>query len=633
MNAAPLGRPQRRRTVTLALALCLAGITGPALVAPRAFVGTAWAQDGSSDDSGGDKTDPNARLQTQPTDTTWDVTRKTVSWFLHQKAALVVLGLLGLSLFLRVFFGLRARAEKAAAAGGGGLMGDYFAQKQLEKLLQAAKFEDAAEHVLKMGASGKGPPQDPNREIEAAELFLKARRFGRAAEIFVAKGKVKRAAEAYERAQTFDVAAELYEKAQDYERAEHNFLQAKNKPSVARMWAQAGNHQKAAAYFAEIGRPKEAGEHLEKLGKKSEAIDRYVEAFSLLTVGASRDRTLRAGERDLGVESESKDLFARICRLFDETKDWERYTAFLLKQERPDAAAEVFRKAGDLPRAAELLREARQWDAAGRLMKEMGKEKEALALFAQARQDRNELDKAAELYLEAGEFRIAAENYEKLGQTARAAEIFEKHKDPQRAADLFAKIGEYARAAALYEQTKQWNAAVFCHEQQNDFARVAECWEKAGNFFLAGVTWFTQRETLKAIAALRKVAKESEDRREGTRLLAILLHEAGKDAESLPFFEEGFGRKIEKDDVEAFYYYAQTLEHMAKEHGKALSAYETIQKLRPNYRDTARRIDALRAGKPLPKTSIYSDGQDDPGSLFHTSRFSLRGGAEGGRTG
>src|SRR5581483_6981642 len=112
----------------------------------------------------------------------------------------------------------------------------------------------------------------------------------------------------------------------------------------------------------------------------------------------------------------------------------------------------------------------------------------------------------------------------------------------------------------------------------------AECWEKAGNYFLAGVTWFTQRETLKAITALKRVPKENEDRKEAARLLGILLHEANKDQESLPFFEEGFGRKIEKEDVEAFYYYAQTLEHMPKEHAKALSAYETIQKLRPNYR-------------------------------------------------
>jgi len=620
MNAARDGRSWRRaRTVVLAVGLVS---VAPAFVPLRAPLASAIAQD----------TQPPTDLPpTKPTDTRWDVARDTGIWFWRQWYGKVVLGLVVLSVIARTYYGFRSSAERAAARGGGGMMGDFFAQKQLEKLLQGAKFEEAADHVLKMGQSGKGPQADPNREIEAAELFLKARRFGRAAEIFVKKNRLKRAAEAYERAQSFDLSAELYEKAQDYERAEHMYLQAKNKPAVARMWGQSGNHQKAASYFTEIGRPRDAADHLEKLGKKAEAVEKYVEALSLLTVGASRDKLLRPGERDIGVEAESKELFAKICKLYDEVKDWEHYTAFLIKHDRPDAAAEVYRKAGDLPRAAELLREARHWDAAGRLMKELGKEKEAILLFAQARQERNELDKAAELFIEAGEYRIAAENYEKLGKTAHAAEIYEKNKDPQRAADLYAKISDYKKAGILYEQTKQWNAAVFCYEQLDDFSKVADCWEKAGNFFLAGVTWFTQRETQRAIGALKRVPRENEDRREASRLLGILLHEAGKDAEALPYFEEGFGRKIEKDDVEAFYYYAQTLEHMAGQQGKALSAYETIQKLRPSYRDTAKRVDALKGGHPLPKTSIYSDGQDDPGSLFHTSRFSLKASSEGER--
>jgi len=617
-------------TVFGAMMALFAVIAMPTFLPPREPLATVHAQDKQPDGDAPDDLNRPVAPAPKPSDTTWDVVRDGASFVWKRWYGKVVVGLIILSVILRVYFALRSRAENVAARGGGGVMGDFFAQKQLEKLLQAAKFEDAAEHVLLMGASGKGPSGDPQREIEAAELFLKARRFGRAAEIFVKKNRLKRAAEAYERAQSFDLAAELYEKAQDYERAEHMYLQAKNKPAVARMWSAAGNHAKAAAYFTEIARPKEAGEHLEKLGKKLEAIDRYVEALSLLTTGASRDKALRAGERDIGIEAESKELFNKICALFNDAKDWERYAAFLMKQERPDAAAEVFRKAGNLPRAAELLREARHWDAAGRLLKEMGKEKEAITLFAQARQERNELDKAAELFLEAGEFRIAAENYEKLGKTAAAAEIYEKHRDPQRAADLYAKISDYKKAAILYEQTKQWNAAVFCYEQLDQFPKVAECWEKAGNFFLAGVTWFTQRETHKAIAALRRVPKETEDRREAARLLGILLHEAAKDAEALPFFEEGFGRKIEKEDVEAFYYYAQTLERIAKEVPKAISAYETIQKLRPNYRDTPKRLEALKAGKPLPKTSIYADGQDDPGSLFHTSRFSLRGTASSG---
>jgi tetratricopeptide (TPR) repeat protein len=602
-------------------------LAAPIVLALMNLLGAAAALAQGTDDGTGQPPpppapDPNADWKT------WLVQNAHYAWGTWEGR--LVLGLVLALTLVRIFYMTRSKIERSAKSGEGAF-GVYFAQKNLEKLEASGQHEAAAELLLTLGKGNTaGPPGDPTREIEAAEQFLKARRFVRAAELFVKKGRPKRAAEAYERAGTFDLAAELFEKAGDLERAEENYLKAKNKPAVARMWSQAGNSQKAAAYFSEISRPKEAAEHLEKLGKKPEALEKYIEAFALLSSGASRDKT-RGGERDIGVEHESKELFAKICKLYDELKDWEHYAAFLLKQNRHDAAAEVYRKAGDLPKAAELLREGRHWDAAGRLLEELGRHQEALVLFAQARQDRGEVEKAAELYIEAGEYRIAAENYEQLGKTAAAAEIYEKQNDPQRAADLYAKIGDYKKAGLLYEQTKQWNAAVFCWEQQGELVRVGICWEHAGNHFLAGVTFFTSREVNRAIEALKKVEAGSEDRREAARLLGILLHESGRDKESLPYFEEGFGRKIEKDDVEAFYYYAQTLEHIHAEIPKAISAYETIEKLKPNYRDTHKRLDACKGGKPLPKTSIYADGQDDPGSLFHTSRFSLRASSERGR--
>jgi tetratricopeptide (TPR) repeat protein len=538
-------------------------------------------------------------------------------------AAVVVLTL------IRIVYGFREMAKQAARSGGQGMFGKYYAQKELESLMKSGRFEEAAELVLTMGQNGPSPPGDPGRELEAAELFLKAKRFQRAAEIFVRKGKPKRGAEAYERAQQNDLAAELFEKAGDLARAEENYLKAKNKAAVARMWSAAGNSAKAATYFTELSRPRDAAEHLEKLGKKSEALTKYCEAFQMLASSASPDKDRGArGERVLGVDTESKELFSKICALYDELKDVDGYAQFLIKHERADAAAEIYRKAGKLDRAADLLREARQWDAAGKLMKEMGKEREALILFAQARQERGEVEKATELYIEAGELNIAAENYEKIGKTAKAAEMYVKLKDPRRAADLYAKVGDYAKAGALYEQTKQWQAAVFCYEQNGEAAKVAGCWEHLGNHFLAGVSYFQAHETAKSIACLEKVEKESEDRQEAQRLVGILLHELNRDKEAIAHFDEGFGRSIKNDDVESFYYCAQTLERVPDKQAKAISAYETILKLRPHYRDTDKRLAALRAGKPLPKTSIYNDGQDDPGSLFHTSRFSLKTGSE-----
>lgn len=597
-----------------------------AAVGARILLGAALAQDDSP---------PASPVPVLPNgEVPWDqALKRDVKNLLGTPAGKVILLLIVLLTLVRVFFALRERGKRAAHAGGRGLLGKFFAHRELETLTKAGRFDEAGELVLTIAASEPGPPADPTRELEAAELFLKAKRFQRAAEIFARKGKGRRAAEAYERAQLPELAAELYEKAGERERAEEQYLKAKNKPAVARMWAAAGDAAKASRYFLELSRPRDAAEQLEKLGDKAGALKHYVEAFQMLSASATPDRVTHGeirvpGERILGVDTESKELFSRICRLYEETQSWDEYARFLVQQGRTDAAGEIFRKAGDWRKAAELFREQRQWDASARLLDENGQRREALLLFAQGRQERGELEKAAELYLEAGELRIAADNLEKAGKTARAAEIWEKAQDGRRAADLYAKVGDYKRAGALYASDLQWQAAAFCFEQSGETAKLANAWEHAGNHFLAGVSFFTVHDTAHAIASLERVPRDSDDRREAARLLGILFHETNRDREALPLFEEGFGRKIENDDVEAFYYYAQTLESIPAEHGKAISAYNTILKLRPHYRDTEKRLAALKTGHPLPKTSIYKDGQDDAASLFHTTRFVLRKGSE-----
>jgi tetratricopeptide (TPR) repeat protein len=428
-----------------------------------------------------------------------------------------------------------------------------------------------------------------------------------------------RAAHCYEKGEQWDLAAELYEKHGDHKRAEECYLKVKNKAAVAKMYAQQGNSEKAAQYFKELGRHKEAGEHFEKLGKKAEALECYQQVYQMLAT-----RKPGSGDRDIGVEREGKELLTKLCKLWDESGQTEKAAEFLLKAGNADAAAEYFRKAGKLDKAAKLLEEAGHLEQAARIYKELGKETEATTLFARSFQDRGQHEQAAELYAKSGELLIAAELFEKSEKTERAAELFLQAKDPRRAADLYAKLGDYAKAASLYEQGKQWSAAVFCYEQLGQWVKVGEMWERIGNPFLSGVTYFTCKEPQRAVKALEQVPENSDDFKESRRLLAIMLLELGRAKDALPHFDAGFGRKIEKDDVEAFYYYAQALEQFSDLQKKATSAFETIEKLKPGYRDVKKRIAALKTGHPLPATSIYADGEADPTSLFHTSRFSLR---------
>lgn len=534
----------------------------------------------------------------------------------HHYTFKIALVLIGALLLLRVYNSIASGRQKGPMSG---LFGHRRARKRLEQLIRTHQYEEAAELQLQL---------DPESAVEAAELLIKAKRFARAATMFLDRKSPKRAALCYEKGEQWDLAAELYERTGDYTRAEECYLKVKNKAAIARMYAQQGNSEKAAAYFREIARPKEAAEHLERLGKKLEAADSYAQAFSLLA-----GRKPGQGERDLGVATESKELSAKVCKLYEEVGEPDKAADFLMTQGRADAAGEFYRKAGKLDKAAEILVQGGHFEQAGRIFEELGKKGEALRLFARQRQERGEHAAAAELYAQAGDLLMSAELFEKAGKTEQAAKIYLESHDLRRAADLFAKMGNYQKAAELYEEGKHWSAAVFCYEQLGKWQKVGEMWERLGNFFLAGVTYFTSKEPERAVKALERVAAESDDKREAERLLAIMLSELGREKDSLPHFDAGFGRKIEKEDVEAFYYYAQALERSPDLHKKAISALETIQKLKPGFRDVAKRIAALKAGKPMAKTSIYKDGADDPGSLFHTSRFSLRATSERARPG
>lgn len=241
---------------------------------------------------------------------------------------------------LRIYTAWRLRLERAQQGDVVEGPGRSYAERNLQKLIAHGQFEQAAELVLKLGKNGSGPAEDRLRELEAAELYLRAGRNILAAEVFVRRGRFLRGAEAYERAGRHPQAAELFERAGAYERAERCYLEAQNKPAIATMWAEAGDHEKAAEYFTEICRPREAAEHLEKMGRKADAVGAYIDAHALIVSAASREKA--HGFED----AEAKDVLGRILALYDELgeADRYRYAGFVAKHAGADIAARPPRK-------------------------------------------------------------------------------------------------------------------------------------------------------------------------------------------------------------------------------------------------------------------------------------------------
>jgi tetratricopeptide (TPR) repeat protein len=272
-----------------------------------------------------------------------------VVWFGGTVWGKVLIVLTGGLFALRGHHYFREKVKRDGLAGRGGRLARRYAEEHLRTLLAHRQFEEAADFVLVLGAANEGPATDRARELEAAELYLKAGRNQKAADLLIKKGRFLRAGEAYEKGGKHELAAEYFIRAGELLRAEKNFLALNDKVACARMWAKAGDSSRAAAYFTETSAPREAGEELEKLGLVTEAVAHYAEAFSQLAANP-------ALASNVGQDPEAQDLFTRVCRLYPKLapQDRDRFAPLLLKHGIPTAIAHVFKKAGDSDRVAQV---------------------------------------------------------------------------------------------------------------------------------------------------------------------------------------------------------------------------------------------------------------------------------------
>jgi tetratricopeptide (TPR) repeat protein len=263
----------------------------------------------------------------------------------------VVLVLGGGLVALRIYYAGRSALSAGADARLGpprGLLGTFLAKKRLAGLVAQQRYEEAADLLQAC---------DPGRVLEAAELYIKAKRYTHAAALLVANNRLSRAAETYARAGSHDLAAELFEKAEEFERAEEHYLRAGNKLSAARLLARTHKPERAARLYSEAESPREAGEQLEKAGKKREAVEQYVHALALLGRPDTSAVGVRPGERRIGHDHARDELCQKIVELYAELGDTEGQIRVLIEQERPADAARVLQAAGRGGDAARLLAE------------------------------------------------------------------------------------------------------------------------------------------------------------------------------------------------------------------------------------------------------------------------------------
>jgi tetratricopeptide (TPR) repeat protein len=272
--------------------------------------------------------------------------------FMKTPPGLVILALAGGLMALRIYYAARSAVSVRADPRLGpprGFLASYFARIRLERLVREARYEEAADLLQAW---------QPQRAVEVAELYVRAKRFTRAAAILVANHRLRAAAETYVRAGSHDLAAELFERAEAYAEAEAMYVKAGNKLAAARMLARTGKPERAARYYSEAERPREAAEQLEKAGKTREAAEAYVETLSLIERAGTLENKAHPRERLMGTSRLRDQLCEKVLALYEKLGDFQSQVGFLVEHDRPADAAQLLVEHHMLAEATQVLTDA-----------------------------------------------------------------------------------------------------------------------------------------------------------------------------------------------------------------------------------------------------------------------------------
>lgn len=421
-------------------------------------------------------------------------------------------------------------------------------------------------------------------------------------------------------------AAELYEKAHLYSKAADLFVESGNFARAVQLLEKSGNFEKLAMLYAKHNNYQKAGEIFERYGNYTMAADMYEKIGNTLKAAESYDRGnfyLRAAELyreckkyDRAAEMFKKSYYEEITGV----KSEETYLSTDSSNKLAYNSAECYYKAGKFAEAIEILTTAKFYQKAGEIALETKNYEKAAELFinannplkaAEALEFMGDVKKAAQLrgeaYISSGEKTHAAEEFEKAGNYLNAAEIYRSNDnfeksgqmyllggDFYQAAEMFLKAKQPRSAAIAYERAKEYLRAAEIYQRLGDYLKQAELLEKTGNFYEAGMVYYQNNQTERAITALQKVEKNSKNYRKASVLLGDIFKEKKLLTQAIYKYRDAIaGEGINKLTLHPYYNLARVLE----DHGNveaALEIYERILSEDYTFSDVAQRLEKLR---------------------------------------
>jgi len=433
--------------------------------------------------------------------------------------------------------------------------------------------------------------------LKAAELYEKARLYSKAADLFLDSGNFNRAVQILEKSGNYEKLAMLYTKKNNYQKAGEIFERYGNYTMAADMYEKLGNtlkaaecyekgnfYLRAAELYRECRKYDRAAEMYKKsyyeelAGKNSE--DSYVSTDSSHKLAyASGECYYKAGKFQEAIEIlSSAKFFQKAAEIAMEVKNYQTAAELFLKANNPLKAAEAYEKMGDTKRASQLRGEA--YISAG------------------------EQTQAAEEFERAGDYLNAAEIYRSNDNFYKAGQMYLLGGDFYQAAEMFLKAKQPRSAAIAYERAREFQRAAEIYKRLGDYLKQAELLEKTGNFYEAGLIYYENNQTERAIAVLQKVEKDSKNYRKACALLGDIFKEKKLLTQAIYKYRDAIaGEGVNKTTLHPYYNLARVLE----EHGNlesAMEIYERILSEDYTFSDVAKRIEELR-----PKVKAASKAQ------------------------
>lgn len=223
----------------------------------------------------------------------------------------------------------------------------------------------------------------------------------------------------------------------------------------------------------------------------------------------------------------------------------------------------------------------------------------------------------SEMLFQARDYAVAAEGFRRLGDDQRSAQCLSLAGLNEEAADLYMRCGQRALAAQHLEKAHSWDQAASIYLMDNLFLEAARCHEKDDEPVKAAALYLKAKKPDLALPLLQAAAPSHKQFAQCRLLAGKILFQKGQRDLAVALLQPLLSVELKSDEgLETFYQLAVLLEQSG-ETDKARDLYQSIQKVRFDFKDVTARLEGLEKASPAapPPAQPPEEPQADGGAV------------------